>query len=79
VAGSAMLAGNLAIPERTRLQGFTDAFIWSSAAAASLSSGIVVDWAGYATLGLIGAGLIAIPAIVLFGTRSARAIAVPGQ
>ena len=74
VAGSAMLAGNLAIAERTRLQGFTDAFIWSSAAAASLSSGIVVDWAGYATLGLIGAGLIAIPAIVLFGTRSGRAI-----
>ena len=74
VAGSAMLAGNLAIAERTRLQGFTDAFIWSSAAAASLSSGIVVDWAGYATLGLIGAGLIAIPAIVLFGTRSGRTI-----
>ena len=74
VAGSAMLAGNLAIPERTRLQGFTDAFIWSSAAAASLSSGFVVDWAGYATLGLIGAGLIAIPAIVLFGTRTGRAI-----
>ena len=74
VAGSAMLAGDLAIPERTRLQGFTDAFIWSSAAAASLSSGFVVDWAGYATLGLIGAGLIAIPAIVLFGTRGGRAI-----
>jgi MFS family permease len=74
VAGSAMLAGNLAIPERTRLQGFTDSFIWSSAAAASLSSGLVVDWAGYATLGLIGAGLIAIPAIVLYGTRSGRAI-----
>jgi MFS family permease len=74
VAGSAMLAGNLAIPERTRLQGFTDSFIWSSAAAASLSSGIVVDWAGYATLGLIGAGLVAIPAIVLFGTRNGRAV-----
>ena len=74
VAGSAMLAGNLAIAERTRLQGFADAFIWSSAAAASLSSGIVVDWAGYATLGLIGAGLIAIPAIVLVGTRNGRAV-----
>jgi MFS family permease len=74
VGGSAMLAGDLAIPERTRLQGFTDSFIWSSAAAASLSSGLVVDWAGYATLGLLGAGLIAIPVIVLYGTRSARAI-----
>ena len=77
VAGSALLAHGLAIRERTRLQGFTDAFIWSSAAAASLSSGLVVDWAGYATLGLIGAGLIAIPAIVLIGTRASRALPAP--
>jgi MFS family permease len=75
VAGSSMLASNLAIGERTRLQGFTDSFIWSSAAAASLSSGLVVDWAGYATLGLIGAGLVAIPAIVLFGARRRPAAA----
>jgi hypothetical protein len=33
-----------------------------------------VDWAGYATLGLLGAGLIAIPAIVLYGTRTGRAV-----
>ena len=77
VAGSALLTHGLAIRERTRLQGFTDAFIWSSAAAASLSSGLVVDWAGYATLGLIGAGLIAIPAIVLLGTRASRALPAP--
>ena len=79
VAGSALLTHGLAIPERTRLQGFTDAFIWSSAAAASLSSGLVVDWAGYATLGLIGAGLIAIPAIVLLGTRASRALPAPDR
>jgi MFS family permease len=78
VAGSAMLAGNLAIGERTRLQGFTDAFIWSSAAAASLSSGLVVDWAGYATLGLIGAGLVAIPVIVLVGLRRRPVVAPSG-
>jgi len=77
VAGSALLTHGLAIRERTRLQGFTDAFIWSSAAAASLSSGLVVDWAGYATLGLIGAGLIAIPAIVLIGTRASRTLPAP--
>jgi len=69
VAGSALLSGGLNLAERTRLQGLTDAFIWSSAAAASLSSGVVVDAAGYATLGLIGAGLIVVPAIVLFGLR----------
>jgi MFS family permease len=69
VAGSALLSGGLSLAERTRLQGLTDAFIWSSAAAASLTSGVVVDAAGYATLGLIGAGLVAIPALVLFGLR----------
>jgi MFS family permease len=78
VAGSALLASNLAIGERTRLQGFTDAFIWSSAAAASLSSGLVVDWAGYATLGLIGAGLVAIPAIVLVGLRRRPVVIASG-
>jgi MFS family permease len=75
VAGSALLASGLNLAERTRLQGVTDSFIWSSAAVASVSSGLVVSWAGYATLGLIGAGLIAIPAIVLWGTRNRRAVA----
>ncbi len=75
VAGSALLSSGLSLAERTRLQGLTDAFIWSSAAAASLSSGVVVDAAGYATLGLIGAGLVAIPAIVLFGLRRRPAAA----
>ena len=69
VAGSAMLGGVLARSERTRLQGVTDSLIWSSAAAASLGSGVVVSWAGYATLGLIGAALVAIPVVVLLGTR----------
>ena len=73
----ALLSHGLEIHERTRVQGVADAMIWSSAAAASLSSGVVVDWAGYATLGLIGAGLIAIPAIVLLGTRASRALPAP--
>ena len=75
VAGSALLSSGLNLAERTRLQGLTDAFIWSSAAAASLSSGIVVAAAGYATLGLIGTGLVALPMIVLYGLR--RRAAVP--
>ena len=69
VAGSALLSSGLTLVERTRLQGLTDAFIWSSAAAASLSSGVVVDAAGYATLGLIGAGLVVLPVVVLVGLR----------
>ena len=69
VAGSALLSSGLSLVERTRLQGVTEPFIWSSAAAASLSSGVVVAAAGYATLGLIGAGLVIVPAIVLLGLR----------
>ena len=42
VAGSALLTHGLELAERTRLQGLTDALIWSSAAAASLGSGVVV-------------------------------------
>ena len=69
VAGSALLSSGLTLVERTRLQGLTDAFIWSSAAAASLSSGVVVEAAGYATLGLIGAGLVVLPVLVFLGLR----------
>ena len=57
VAGSALLTTGLSLPERTRLQGLTDALIWSSAAGASLASGVVVATAGYTTLGLLGAAL----------------------
>jgi MFS family permease len=36
VAGSSLLTEGLSVSERTRLQGVTDALIWSSAAAAAL-------------------------------------------
>ena len=62
VAGSALLTTGLSLPERTRLQGLTDALIWSSAAGASLASGLVVATAGYTTLGLLGAALVVFPA-----------------
>ena len=61
VAGSAMLTTGLTLSERTRLQGLTDALIWSSAAVASLASGVVVAAAGYTTLGLLGAALVIVP------------------
>ena len=51
VAGSALLTTGLSIVERTRLQGLTDALIWSSAAAASLGSGVIVAAAGFTALG----------------------------
>jgi MFS family permease len=71
VAGSALLTHGLSLAERTRLQGLTDGLIWSSAAAASLGSGVVVAAASYATLGLLGAGLVIVPALLVVGRRRA--------
>lgn len=62
VAGSALLTSGVSIVERTRVQGVADALIWSTAALASLGSGVLVASAGYATLGVLGAILVAIPA-----------------
>lgn len=69
VAGSTLLASGVTIGERTRLQGLTDAMIWTSAAVASLSSGLVVALASYATLGFVGAALVLLPAGLLLFHR----------
>jgi MFS family permease len=71
VAGSALLTTGLSLPERTRLQGLTDALIWSSAAGASLASGMVVAVAGYTTLGLLGASLVLVPVWLVHHRRAA--------
>jgi MFS family permease len=73
VAGSALLTRDLSLAERTRLQGLTDGLIWSSAAAASLGSGVVVAAASYATLGLLGAALVIVPALLVIARREAVA------
>lgn len=71
VAGSALLTTGLTLDARTRLQGITEALIWSSAAAASLGSGVVVAAAGYATLGLLGGALVILPVVLVVARRSA--------
>jgi len=73
VAGSALLTHGLEIAERTRLQGLTDALIWSSSAAASIGSGVVVAVAGFTALGLLGAALVVIPAWLVIARRRALA------
>jgi len=73
VAGSALLTHGLEVAERTRLQGLTDALIWSSSAAASVGSGVVVAVAGFTALGLLGAGLVVIPAWLVITRRRALA------
>jgi MFS family permease len=73
VAGSTLLTHGLSLAERTRLQGLTDGLIWSSAAAASLGSGVVVAAASYATLGLLGAAIVIVPALLVVARRTAVA------
>jgi MFS family permease len=75
VAGSALLTQGLSLAERTRVQGLTDGLIWSSAAAASLGSGVVVAAASYATLGLLGAGIVVVPALIVIARRASLASA----
>ena len=74
VAGSTMLTHGVDIADRTRLQGAADSLIWSSSALASLGSGIVLAFASYAALGLLGAALIVIP-LWIFVTRRKELIA----
>lgn len=77
VAGSTLLTTGLGLAERTRIEGLTDSLIWSSAAAAALGSGLVVAAASFATLGLIGAALVVVPAWLLLVRRRAVATAGP--
>jgi len=76
VAGSSLLTASLSSAERARTQGFADALIWSSAAVASAGSGVIVAVASYATLGLLGMAIIAIPIVVVVSRRAAVELAV---
>ncbi|MDQ3691813.1 MAG: MFS transporter [Chloroflexota bacterium] len=69
VAGSSMLTAGLTLGERTRIQGVGDSMIWTSAAVASVSSGLIVAGASYTALGLLGVGLLVPPAAVLLAQR----------
>ena len=66
-----MLASGLEIHERTRLEGVTDALIWSSAAVASLGSGLIAAFAGFAALGVLALALVAIPTVLVLGRADA--------
>ena len=71
VAGSTLLTGGLPLAERTRIEGVTDSLIWSSAAAASIGSGVVLAAASYAVLGLLSAALVIVPAWIILARRRA--------
>jgi len=65
VSGSALLTEAVPSENRMRLQGFADSVVWTSAAAAGLSSGVLLESVGFATLCRIGALLALAPAAVL--------------
>ena len=73
VAGSSMLTGAVSRLERARVQGVSDALIWSTSAVASLGSGLVVGAWGFATLGILGAVIVGLSgAVVLWGRGAIR-------
>ncbi len=55
VAGSSLLSSAGSLAERARLQGATDALVWTVAALASLASGLVLDLIGYELMAVAGA------------------------
>jgi MFS family permease len=75
VAGSSLLTSGLEAWERTRAQGYADSLVWGSSALASLAAGFVLTAAGYAALGVIGAVLLVIPVVAVFGLRTRIALA----
>lgn len=77
VAGSSMLTSGLTLGERTRVQGVSDGVIWTTAAAASLASGLIVAGASYTALGLLAVGLLVAPAALLLVRRRAVSAARP--
>src|SRR5215210_2312461 len=71
VAGSALLTGGVSVVERARVQGLADALIWSTAAIASLGSGVLLAGLGYASLGILGSVIVAVVGGVLLLGRGA--------
>jgi MFS family permease len=57
VSASALLVDATPEPDRPRAQGFADLAMSFAGGTASLGSGLVLEHAGFATLGLIGAGV----------------------
>jgi MFS family permease len=69
VAGSAYLTEGVPAAARIPLQGVADAVVWTSSAAASLSSGFLLELSGYPVLSIIGAALVAIPVVAYLRLR----------
>ena len=71
VAGSNMLTAAVSSTERARIQGVSDALIWSTSAIASLGSGVLIGAWGFAALGIIGSVIVGVVGAVLLLGRGA--------
>ena len=72
VAGSALLTEGAAPESRVRLQGLGDAVLWTSGAAASLSSGLLLAASSYAVLCIVGGCLTILPMLAVIRRRATR-------
>lgn len=75
IAGSAYLSEVAPVEMRVSVEGMADTVVWTSGAMASLSSGILFAFSGYAALCFIGAALVALPAFA--GYRYRQALLAP--
>ena len=65
VAGSGLLTTGASLGERIRLQGLTDSIVWVASAGASLSSGLLLGWAGYPVLAAFGGAFLLLPSVAI--------------
>lgn len=75
IAGSAYVSESAPVELRVPLEGLADTVVWTSGAAASLSSGLLFAVSSYAVLCIVGAAMVALPAIA--GYRYLRALRSP--
>lgn len=80
IAGSAYLSEYAPADLRVPLEGLADTVVWSSGAAAGLSSGVLLGASSYAVLCLVGASIVILPVVAAIRFRDTlRRPAYAGQ
>jgi len=74
VAGSALLTESVPQEDRMPVQGLADSIVWTSAAVAGLSSGLLQDLAGFAVLCSVGAVMALAPMSFVTFRRPIRGV-----
>jgi MFS family permease len=79
VSGSSLLAAAGPLSERARLQGATDALVWTVAALSSLASGVVLDLIGYGLMAMAGAAVAVLLGLLIAIDRRGQPAASPAS